>query len=71
MLKDYLLGKFLRLIYLCLYQTRPDDKELLNDCLRYAYFYRADRINSEMIDKMSVEYLESLVGPESSEKTDD
>lgn len=70
-MRDYIIGKYLKLIYLCLFQTEPGNKDLLRDTHKFAYFYGLSKIESNQVEALSIDYLEQLIGPESTEKTDE
>jgi hypothetical protein len=70
-MRDYIIGKYLRLIYICFYQVHPENKDLLRDCLKYAYFYGGAKIDSTTLESLSIDYLEQLIGPENPDKSDD
>lgn len=62
-LRDYIIGKYLKLIYICVYSSDPDDKDLLKDIQKFAYFYDAAKIESNYIETLTSDYLESIAGP--------
>lgn len=70
-MRDYIIGKYLKLIYLCLYQTEPGNKDLLRDAQKFAYFYGLSKIESNQVEALPIDYLEQLIGPENPDKTDE
>lgn len=70
-MRDYVIGKYLRLIYLCLSLSQPDSKDLLRDTQKFAYFYGASKIESNQVENLPIEYLEQQLGPDSSQKPEE
>ena len=70
-IRDYLMGKYLRLIYLCLYHVESGNERLLRDTLKYCYFYVLSRIDSTIVESLPVDYLEQHVRLPSVENQDE
>ena len=68
---DYLVGRYMRLMYICFYQTHSDNKALLKDVAKFAYFYNVANIDSQTIESLSKEYIESIVGPDENDQNEE
>lgn len=68
---DYIVGKYMRLMYICFYQTHSDNKALLKDVAKFAYFYNFANIDSHTIESLSKEYIESIVRPDESDQNEE
>ena len=43
--RDYIIGKYLRLIYICLYVNEAN-QQLLHDTEKFAFYYNASKLDS-------------------------
>lgn len=57
---DYVIGKYLKLIYICLFQI-SSPPELLSSCQKYAFFYSVSKLESHQLEALPLETLEAMV----------
>lgn len=51
---DFVVGKYLKLIYLCLFQTGAS-AQLLTDCQKYAFYYSVCQVESQQLEALPLE----------------